>query len=180
MYITNSVEMVENQYPVRYLKQEIATDKLGAGCFDGGPPAETILAPVSDPVTFVYIGDGHDNPAKGAAGGLDGSPSQAFREQVVDGVHTETLEELPMIHQVTLPVGEALKGVYSSGGGFGDPLYREPEKVLHRVQEGWISLQYAKKIYGVVIDISNEIFTINKDETKQLRLRLKSDVYRRV
>jgi N-methylhydantoinase B len=175
MYIINSVEMVENQYPIRYLKQEIAPDKIGSGCYDSGPATETILSPVSDQVTFVYLGDGHHNPAKGAAGGLNGSSSQAFRERVTDGVCTETLEELPMIHQVTLPAGEALRGLYSSGGGFGDPLNREPEKVRHRVQEGWISPQYAENVYGVVLEASNGIFEVNKDETEKLRSRLKNE-----
>jgi N-methylhydantoinase B len=173
MYVINSVEMVENQYPIRYLKQEIAPDRMGAGKFDGGPSAETILAPVTDPVTFVYLGDGHDNPAKGAAGGHDGAPAQAFRERVVDGIHTETIEELPMIHQVELPPGEALKGLYSAPGGYGDPLERDPERIRHRVQEGWITVVNARKTYGVVLDFSNEIFTVNKEATEKMRAELK-------
>jgi len=179
MYIINSVEMVENLYPIRYLKQEISPDRIGAGCFDGGPSFETILAPVSDPVTFVYLGDGHDNVARGAAGGKDGAPAQAFRERVIDGIRTETLEELPMIHQIMLPPGEALKGLYSSAGGYGEPLERDPERVRHRVQEGWITAEQAAKTYGVVLDISTEIFIINQEETKRLRSELKSEHRRR-
>ena len=165
--------MVENQYPIRYLKQEISPDRIGAGCFDGGPSVETILAPVSDPVTFVYLGDGHDNLARGAVGGKDGAPARAFRERVLDGVRTETLEELPMIHQVILPPGEALKGLYSSGGGYGNPLERDPERVRHRVQEGWITVEHAAKTYGVVLNTSTEVFTINREETEKLRSELK-------
>lgn len=173
MYVINSVEMVENQYPIRYLKQEIAPDRIGAGAYDGGPSAETILAPVTDPVTFVYLGDGHDNPARGAEGGQNGAPAQAFRERVLDGVQTETVEELPMIHQVTLQPGEALKGLYSVPGGYGDPLKREPERVCHRVQEEWITEEHARKTYGVVLDQSNGIFRVNQEATANLRAELK-------
>jgi len=173
MYVVNSVEMVENQYPIRYLKQEIASDRAGAGKFDGGPSAETILAPVTDPVTFVYLGDGRDNPAKGAAGGLNGAPAQAFRERVLDGVRTETIEELPMIHQVTLPPGEALKGLYSAAGGYGDPLERDPELVRHRVLEGWATAERARNVYGVVLDESPGGCSVNREATEELRAHLK-------
>ena len=39
----------------------------------------------------------------------------------------------------------------SSGGGYGDPLEREPERVLNDVEDGIVSREEASEIYGVVI-----------------------------
>ena len=40
----------------------------------------------------------------------------------------------------------------SSGGGYGDPLEREPERVLNDVEDGIVSREEAREIYGVVIE----------------------------
>ena len=38
----------------------------------------------------------------------------------------------------------------SSGGGYGDPLDREPERVVNDVEDGFVSRDEAREIYGVV------------------------------
>jgi len=173
MFYINSVEMIEQNYPIRYLRQEILEDAIGSGQWDGAPSIETILATIDDPVTFVYMGDGAKNPARGAAGGCDGLPAQVFRSRVIDNTHIEILEELPTIHEITVPPGEALRGIYSSSGGYGDPLDRDPEMVRHRVRERWISLQKARDTYGVVLDLEFELFDVDKEATKDLRRNLR-------
>jgi N-methylhydantoinase B/oxoprolinase/acetone carboxylase alpha subunit len=40
----------------------------------------------------------------------------------------------------------------SSGGGYGDPLERDPDRVLNDVEDGIVSREEAREIYGVVID----------------------------
>jgi N-methylhydantoinase B len=67
---------------------------------------------------------------------------------------------------------------YSSagGGGFGDPLQREPELVLEDVMDDWLSTDAAKKFYGVVIKVKDaEALDHHIDwaATRKLRARLK-------
>ena len=53
------------------------------------------------------------------------------------------------------------------GGGYGNPLERDPELVVNDVIEGYISIESAKKDYGVAIDPVT--LEVNEAETKKLR-----------
>ncbi len=53
------------------------------------------------------------------------------------------------------------------GGGYGNPLERDPELVANDVTEGYISIESAKKDYGVAIDPAT--LAVNEAETKKLR-----------
>lgn len=61
----------------------------------------------------------------------------------------------------------------SSGGGFGDPLEREPERVLADVENGIVSLDEAKDIYGIVVKA--EDLAIDLAETEKLRASLRQE-----
>ena len=56
----------------------------------------------------------------------------------------------------------------SSGGGYGDPLDREPERVLTDVEEGLVSRQEAREIYGVMVDGDEP--ALDRSATQKLRL----------
>ena len=174
MFFTNSVEMIERTYPILYLEQEIQMDGIGSGRWDGAPSIKTAIRTIDDPVTFVYMGDGHENPSRGAAGGRDGVPAQAYLGRVKNGIDTEILKELPTIHEITIQPGEAIMGIYSSAGGYGDPLDRDPEMVKHRVREGWLSIGMASEVYGVELDTVPELYAVNHEATESHRKQLKS------
>ena len=53
------------------------------------------------------------------------------------------------------------------GGGYGNPLERDPEMVLNDVREGYVSFECASVDYGVVID--PDTLTIDVEKTKRLR-----------
>ena len=55
----------------------------------------------------------------------------------------------------------------SSGGGYGDPLEREPECVLNDVEDGIVSRQEAREIYGVAIE--GAVPALNGAGTDKLR-----------
>jgi len=52
---------------------------------------------------------------------------------------------------VELQPGEFIRGRESGGGGYGNPLERDPNRVRHDVLEGWISLPAARNTYGVIL-----------------------------
>jgi N-methylhydantoinase B len=62
---------------------------------------------------------------------------------------------------------EVLINHSGGGGGWGDPLKRDPEKVLWDVINEYVSIESAKNDYGVVIDPAT--MTIDESATAQLR-----------
>ena len=51
-----------------------------------------------------------------------------------------------------LEPGDVFNGVPHGGGGFGDPIERDPLRVQGDVRQGFVSLDYALRVYGVVLD----------------------------
>ena len=167
----NPIEIIEQKYPVIYYKQEIITDSGGAGEWNGNPSTELILAPsTSELVNIFYVADGHENPPRGAFGGHDGIPAQAALYSLKEA---KIIKYLPTINYCEIKTGQAIVSNISSGAGVGDPLNRDPEKVRHDVREDFVSLEKARKIYGVVINTENELYSVDYEATEELRNNLK-------
>jgi N-methylhydantoinase B len=67
----------------------------------------------------------------------------------------------------------------SGGGGFGDPLERDPQAVLEDVKDGYVSLERARKDYGVVLkEIDREIDAFEVDEEATSKERAKANEIR--
>jgi N-methylhydantoinase B len=166
----NSMEIVEQKYPVIYLEQQVITDSAGAGKWDGAPACRTVIATRDDPVTFVFIADGKFNPPRGALEGQDGRATWAGMR---DLNHAESNEiELPQTQLFELQPNQALISEVCAGGGVFDPLERDPEMVRRRAREGWISLEKARSVYGVVLDTKPELFAVDYPATEALRAEI--------
>ena len=72
-----------------------------------------------------------------------------------------------------IQAGYALEGIIAGGGGFGDPLDRDPEFVRRDVRRGWVTAEKASETYGVVLDFTPELFAVKPEETKTLRSKLR-------
>jgi len=70
--------------------------------------------------------------------------------------------------------GQSIRGRDSSGGGYGDPLTRDPERVLIDVMEGWESREKEHDVYGVVFTgrIEDDSLAVDADATKARRAEL--------
>ena len=60
----------------------------------------------------------------------------------------------------------------AGGGGWGDPLTRDPERVLEDVQDEFVSRQSAQDDYGVVIDQAG--MSVDHAATASLRATLRA------
>lgn len=169
----NSLEMLEQKYPIHYMAQEIVPDSAGAGQWDGSPAAKVLITPQKEDITFIYVCDGKDNPPKGALNGEDGSHSNAKLFQIEEK-ETSALE-IPLFNNLNLKHGEVLVSEVNSGAGYGSPLERDPELVKHRVREGWLSLDKAEHTYGVKLNLETEEYSVDYEETKKLRDTLKKE-----
>ena len=169
----NSTEVLEQQYPFKVVSEEILPNSVGAGQFDSAPSCKFVMTARHDPVVCAYSCDGIANPPKGAAGGLDGHKSAAWKYKLAEGEASRT--ELPPFAEPVITKKEAIVSESSSGGGYGDPLERDPELVCQRVREEWITKEVAAKTYGVVVDDSHEHFVPDVAATKKLREKLRAE-----
>jgi N-methylhydantoinase B len=142
----DSVEMLERTYPLQFRSLRLLADSGGAGRLRGGPASEVIYGPRSTPLRVFYMADYARHPAKGVRGGLPGTAASAH-EIAADGSE----RQVEAIGDSLLQPGEWIRGVEAGGGGYGDPLEREPEAVLADVLERWVSAQAAREVYGVVL-----------------------------
>jgi N-methylhydantoinase B len=68
---------------------------------------------------------------------------------------------------MTIRRGDVFRHEQPGPGGWGDPLERDPWRVLKDVRNEFISLAAAREDYGVVIDTTT--WTVKEDETTKLR-----------
>jgi N-methylhydantoinase B len=168
---TDSVELDELRTPILFDKNELAIDSGGSGQWDGAPAADVVFGSRKDPGIYAWVVDEKIYPAKGVLGGLSGRRADVYKISIESGKR----EDLPTMAAMTLTPDERLVSEAPGGPGYGDPLDRDPEVVKWRVREGWISLQRAKDVYGVVLNTSNEQYTVNCEETGKLRAQLRKE-----
>mgnify|MGYP000079456578 CR=1 FL=1 len=162
------VEMNEFMLPMLYLWRREEPDSGGPGRFRGGVTASLCFVPHDTPVPMMQVvsGSGKSIPMNpGLAGGYPGSSQSdiAVRQSNVaelfgQGLLPSSLEEIQGdVHtlacedEVLLSPGDVHYMTWQSGGGYGDPLLREPSRVAHDVAEFRVTEESARSIYGVVL-----------------------------
>jgi N-methylhydantoinase B len=163
----DSVELDELTFPILIKEQRLIPDTEGAGHFRGAPSALVEYGPVGTSLVAAYGSDGAINGAAGARGGLAGAVSRHFRRDAGGSLH-----ELPALALVDLKPGETIVSQTCGGGGYGAPTERDPEKVRHDVQEGWVTRGRARDVYGVVVGEGGEV---DLGATATLRRTLRSN-----
>jgi N-methylhydantoinase B len=159
-------EINESIFPVRHMGRDYAADTGGAGKWRGCPGTlyeKQILAP-SQIYTFVV---GRKYPMPGIAGGKPGAPNE-LRLRVGSA---EEYEVETTAFYVDHEAGEGYAYRYGGGGGWGDPLERDPEVVLDDVLDEYVSIEGARRDYGVVLTGSLEDLdlVIDRAATRALR-----------
>jgi N-methylhydantoinase B len=142
------VEQMEAKYPMLFERHALRQDSGGPGRYRGGLGTEQVVQARSPININVQVDRVHCAPW-GLAGGESGAGNQ-----VALRIGGSELGELPnaKVHMRRLNKGDAITIRAGGGGGFGPPHEREPERVLHDVREGYVSIDAAAEKYGVVID----------------------------
>ena len=136
----DSVEMLERIYPLRFRSLRLLPDSGGAGRLRGGPASEVVYGPSATPMRAFYMADFALNPPQGVLGGV---PGMAASARVISADGSERAIE--PIGDSLLEPGQWIRGVEAGGGGYGDPLDRDPQAVLYDVLEGWVSAEAARR-----------------------------------
>jgi N-methylhydantoinase B len=153
-----------------YLWRREEADSGGAGRFRGGVGASSCFIPYDSPLDGVHLvvsAPGKALPmAPGLSGGLPAGTQQdvllrgtTIRATLATGRIPASLEELggsteivPAHHETDLGPDDVYFTHWQGGGGYGDPLLRDPAAVAADVAARKVSLQAAREVYGVVLD----------------------------
>jgi N-methylhydantoinase B len=165
----DSIEVDELHHPLHIVRRSIVPDTEGAGRYRGAPSIYSEFGPTPGcSMRVLYTSDGTINHAVGVLGGGGGGPSRALKREG-DG----SLTQLPACYGAQLEPGEFIVSYSSGGGGYGDPLQRDPKRVLHDLEEGWITAERAQSVYGVATEDSDEpgVPTLDEPATQALRGR---------
>ncbi len=187
---TANVESIENVVPVLYLNRSILPDSGGAGKYRGGNTCGLSFVIHDVPgQTGVLIGHGAEVPnSAGIYGGLPGSCYYSYlvhQSQILErfkqGIVPASLEETggklvdlgAKPGRIQLGPTEVFQYTWQGGGGWGDPMERDPGKVLQDVQDGLVTREWAQKLHGVVIDDISP--TVNEAATEKARRQAKAE-----
>jgi N-methylhydantoinase B len=185
----HNVEWVEVNFPLLHVFRRHVRDSGGAGKFRGGVAEETALILHDSPkgsVKFVALGTaGLRNGGQGIFGGFNGAPSvlvhmtdTAIRQVLGKSRAPDDLDALGggrrMLPYCDLELhqNDVFYMRFAGGGGYGDPVERDPRLVANDVRNGLVSAESAASIYGTVVDA-----TLNPDmpATKKARAALRSE-----
>jgi N-methylhydantoinase B len=164
------IEVHERWYPVLYERFEVAPDSAGYGRYRGGYGSHRRWLMRGDAVNSIH-GDREEVTPPGVAGGTNGGPNR-----LVLNMGTEREHSLGMFAtNVPLRDGDSIDFISNGGGGYGNPLEREPERVLEEVIDGFLSAEKAAELYGVVVvpeDPDVHRFRIDAEATERRRREL--------
>jgi N-methylhydantoinase B len=155
------VETLELQHPVRVESYELVADSCGAGRYRGGLGIQRSYRALADDALLQLRAD----RLKFAPYGLDGGMPAAVGRNLLerDGQTTS----LPGKTAMRLKIGDLVTHVQAGGGGFGNPLERDPAKVGSDVWNQIITASYAHEKHGVVVDGASG--QVDMDATRLLR-----------
>ena len=142
------IETLELKGPMIVEERALRPDSGGAGQFRGGLGVRTRIRSLGDGRINVQGGDGGrlTCPPWGLVGGGSGEVATTLVKAPGD-----TEFHVPKSQPLTWPAGTEVLYMTAGGGGWGDPLERDPERVLRDVREEYISEAHAKEQYGVVL-----------------------------
>ena len=141
------IEELEDEIPVYVRRYELITDSEGAGRQRGGLGVRRDLEFYDHEASFSLLTDRTRSGPWGVFGGRAASPARFYRNP-----DTAAEETLASKSTTKLDPNEVVSVQTPGGGGYGDPLERDPQAVLADVRDGKVSAAKAAEEYGVVID----------------------------
>lgn len=160
--IRGNVEEAEIRFPWRMDKLEVVPDFMGAGRWRGGGGVDWRATNLgTDGRMATGSSDGDEMLGKGVLGGYPTPPCRTYLQR--DG---ELIRVKPHRMQ-EVKRGDVLIKLSSGGAGVGDPRERPIDAVVRDVRDEMVSVEAAKRIYGVVLD--PETFDVDVKATEKLR-----------
>lgn len=165
-------EFIEQRYPVRVEKVGLYKDSAGPGLYRGGFGYLKDVRCLADGNLSITAYRTVFGPF-GVNGGMAGKPGVVY-------INPGTPEEKVLEYrQQMVPVnrGDVVRITTPGGGGWGDPLKRDPETVRLDVNRNLVSVESARDDYGVVLTLTDDKrfpYKVEVSETNALREELRA------
>jgi N-methylhydantoinase A/oxoprolinase/acetone carboxylase beta subunit/N-methylhydantoinase B/oxoprolinase/acetone carboxylase alpha subunit len=139
------IEVAEADFPVLIERYGFVMDSAGAGHNRGGLAIERSWRTLAADGNLLVRSDRQRHRPYGLSGGHDGTPSE---NTLIDG---ERSSVHPPMFSTTIGQGVLFHHRMAGGGGWGDPLTRDPQAVADDVRNEKVSARAALETYGVVV-----------------------------
>ena len=160
-----NLEFHEQMYPVRYVRHEQRCDNAGPGQRRGGTGVR-YEADILEPAIWSFRAEGLDTPSgHGVRGGGTGGVGLEWIAPVDTDADGPTF--VPPKYGVKRMGPARMIADTPGGGGWGDALKREPDAVLRDVMDEVVSVEGARRDYGVVIGDDGR--SVDAEATARLR-----------
>jgi len=160
------IEVTETEQPLQITAYEFIQDAMGPGRFRGGAPFRREYKLLAEEAILQVRSDRRTFRPFGLYGGGPGKPSMNYLNP------ERNPAPLPSKLTMTMRRGDLFRHEVAGGGGWGDPLERDPALVLRDVLNEFISERAAREDYGVVL--AGKPLTIDAAATKALREQLRT------
>ena len=160
--MNSPVEAIETEFPVRVERYELRPDSAGAGKFRGGLGARRVWLGLTEESIINFRTDRFKHSSPGIYGARPAMPSRARLDP-------DTPDEKALTSKVAgvrLKKGMRVAFELGGGGGYGNPLERDPERVRTDVLRGYVTREGARKSYGVAL---RDDLSIDAAATQALR-----------
>ena len=140
-------EAIEVAYPLLVESYGLIPDSEGPGEHRGGVGVRRALRVLGRNIQLTVSSDRAQVPPWGLSGGGPARPSR-FTVQAPDG----TTKRLPSKVTTRIEADNVMVTETPGGGGWGDPKRRDREAVQRDVDEGLVSAERAREVYGLTTD----------------------------
>jgi N-methylhydantoinase B len=153
---------MELRWPIIVRRRELRADSGGAGQYRGGLGAETEVEGLVEGHWSLTDMGRQPYPPWGIEGGKPGATSANLMKLPGE----DAFKPVNLVRHL-VPAGTAAVIATAGGGGWGNPLHRDPNVVRQDVLDGYVTIESAARDYGVVID--PQTFEIDAAGTQALR-----------
>jgi N-methylhydantoinase B len=159
------IEIIESEFSTRLRRFELIPDSGGAGTFRGGLGFVREYELLDNDARFSLRSTKHTVAPRGIEGGQEGKTGRCTLNP-----GTPAARVIPSrFSDYMLHPGDVVSLETPGGGGLGDPVRRDPERVLYDVRNGYVTQQNAWQVYRVAIDYVDGDFRVNEAKTRELR-----------
>ncbi|MEW9836159.1 hydantoinase B/oxoprolinase family protein [Mesorhizobium marinum] len=163
-------EFSETRYPIMVEQLALKTDSGGAGFRRGGFGYDKRIRALDE----CRLISNADRSILGCYGVNGGKTGQNYQVSVIEPDNGEKVYP-GMSDTVVVKPGTSVRVITTGGGGWGDPLAREADKVVYDLQCGLISEASARDDYGVAVSLAGRKWTHDARQTQALRERLRKE-----
>ena len=157
----HNVENYEQRYPMQFGRQEFRCDSAGTGEFRGGTGIDYEVT-VREEAEYSFRGEGLNHPSGfGTNGGHTGQAGR-MTLSLEDGTDFNAPQ-----YGVETYGPLRMRALSPGGGGWGDLLRRDPERVLRDARDGVVSRRVVENVYGVVLSADGR--GVDTEATNRLR-----------